>query len=46
MPIDKKKKFAFVHIPKCAGTSCGNFLKKYARYLQVDGKFLNNFYFL
>ena len=20
MPIDKKKKFAFVHIPKCAGT--------------------------
>lgn len=25
------QRVCLVHIPKCAGTSCGNFLKKYAR---------------
>jgi chondroitin 4-sulfotransferase 11 len=38
MPIDKKKKFAFVHIPKCAGTFVENYfnLKRLENFYGVD----------
>jgi hypothetical protein len=41
--IDHKRKFIFLHIPKCAGTSVGNFFINYFNYSKNDMSLFSDF---